>query len=97
MAQLSEGNPDMANYSHSRLNTFEQCKYKYKLQYIDKVKVEVPTTIEAFLGDLVHRTLEKLYGDLRYQRLNSLEDILVYFREAWNKEWTDDILIVKKK
>ena len=37
----------MTTYSHSRLNTFDQCKYKYKLQYIDRIKVEIPTTIEA--------------------------------------------------
>ena len=27
----------MTTYSHSRLSTFENCKYKYKLQYIDKI------------------------------------------------------------
>jgi ATP-dependent helicase/DNAse subunit B len=48
----------MAIYSHSRISTFEQCRYKYKLQYIDKVKVDVPTTVEAFMGGLVHKALE---------------------------------------
>ena len=28
----------MANYSNSKLGTFLQCRYKYKLQYVDKVK-----------------------------------------------------------
>jgi len=86
----------MAIYSHSKLNTFEQCRYKYKLQYIDRVKVDIPTTVEAFMGDLVHRTLEKLYKDLRYQKLNSLEDLLKFFNKTWQREWTDDILIVKQ-
>ncbi len=37
----------MAVYSHSKLSMFEQCRYKYKhkLQYIDKVEVDVPTII----------------------------------------------------
>ena len=64
----------MTCYSHSRISTFEQCRYKYKLQYIDKVKVDVPTTVEAFMGDLVHRTLEKLYNDLKFEKKNSKED-----------------------
>jgi len=49
----------MTSYSHSRLGTFQQCRYKYKLQYIDKVKVDIPTTIDAFMGALVHKALEK--------------------------------------
>lgn len=87
----------MACYSHSRISTFEQCKYKYKLQYIDKVEVEVPTTVEAFMGDLVHQTLEKLYSDLKYQKINTLQELLVFFNNLWQKEWTDDILIVKEE
>ena len=86
----------MTCYSHSRISTFEQCKYKYKLQYIDKVKVDVPTTVEAFMGDLVHRTLEKLYTDLKYQKINPKEELIKFFNDIWKKEWTDEILIVKE-
>lgn len=86
----------MTCYSHSRISTFEQCKYKYKLQYIDKIKVDVPTTVECFMGDIVHRTLEKLYNDLKFEKKTSKEDLLVYFNELWSKEWTEEILIVKK-
>lgn len=86
----------MTTYSHSRISTFEQCRYKYKLQYIDRIKVDVPTTVEAFMGDLVHRTLEKLYNDLKFEKKNSKDDCLKYFNELWTKEWTDDILIVKE-
>ena len=37
----------MTVYSHSRLSTFEQCPYKYKLQYIDKVETEVAESCET--------------------------------------------------
>ena len=87
----------MTCYSHSRISCFEQCKHKFKLQYIDKVKVDVPTTVEAFMGDLVHRTLEKLYKDLGFQKVNSKEELLKSYNELWVKEWTDDILIVKEQ
>lgn len=86
----------MATYSHSRLSTFEQCKYKYKLQYIDKVKVDIPTTIEAFMGDMVHQSLEKLYSDLKFQKIISLSELLDFYEALWEEEWDDKILIVKK-
>jgi len=87
----------MTCYSHSRLSTFEQCQYKYKLHYIDKIKVDIPTTIEAFMGDLVHQTLEKLYKDLKFQKINSLKELLKFYNELWEKEFTDDILVVKEE
>lgn len=87
----------MTCYSHSRISTFEQCKYKYKLNYIDKVKVDVPTTVEAFMGDLVHRTLEKLYTELKFEKINTKEELITFFNEFWEKEWTDEILIAKKE
>lgn len=87
----------MASYSHSRLSTFEQCRYKYKLNYIDRVEVETPTTVEAFMGGKVHETLEKLYKDLKFQKLNTLKELLEFYNKIWEKEWTDDILIVKKE
>lgn len=86
----------MTTYSHSRIGTFEQCRYKYKLAYIDKIKVDVPTTIEAFMGDMVHQTLEKLYTDLKFQKLNSLKDLLEFYNKLWEKEYSEDILIAKE-
>jgi len=86
----------MTVYSHSRLSTFEQCPYKYKLQYIDKVETEIPESIEAFLGSCVHKVLEKLYRDLKYQKQNFLEDLIKYLHEIWENDWEDSILIVKE-
>ena len=34
-------------YSHSRLSTFEQCPFKFKLRYIDEIEPEIEKTIEA--------------------------------------------------
>ena len=86
----------MATYSHSKLSTFSQCRYKYKLQYIDGVKIEGAESVEAFMGSRVHEALEKLYKDLKFQKLNSLKDLLKFYRDSWDKSWTDDIIIVKK-
>lgn len=86
----------MASYSHSRLSTFQQCPYKYKLQYIDKVKVDIPTTIEMFMGDMVHRALERLYRERQKGAIPPLQEVLHYLFKQWTQEYTDDILIVKK-
>src|SRR3990167_7587628 len=77
----------MTSYSHSKISTFEQCKYKYKLQYIDKVKVETPTTIEAFMGDMVHQTLEHLYKLKNFNKRVALNILIKFYRDLWDKNY----------
>ena len=86
----------MSLYSHSRLATYENCPQQYKLRYIDRVKVEGYQTIEQFLGSRVHDALEKLYKDLVLTKLNTLDDLLGHFQFIWDREWRDDIVIVRK-
>ncbi len=87
----------MATYSHSRISTFENCPYQYKLKYIDKKKPEIINTIEAFMGDIVHRTLEKLYTDKKFRKRVDLASLQKFFKKTWEKEYSEDILIVKKE
>ena len=87
----------MAVYSHSRLSCYEQCPQKYKLKYLDKVETDVEQSVEAYLGSRVHETLEKLYRDLGYQKVNTLDELLVFFRSNWEKNWDDSIVIVKEE
>lgn len=86
----------MTIYSHSRLSTFEQCPLKYKYQYIDGITTEVEN-IEAFMGTLVHRTLQKLYADLLHSRLNSIQELLAHYNSLWKQYWHNKIRIVKKE
>lgn len=86
----------MPVYSYSRLGTYQNCPLQYKFHYIDKVKVPELVGIEAFLGGLVHEVMEKLYKDLKLSKFNSLDDLLTYFRETWEKNWHDEIQISKK-
>ncbi len=85
----------MANYSHSRVSTFENCPYQYKLKYIDKVEVDTPTTIECFMGDIVHQSLEDLYKRKKFKQRISKETLIKFYRDLWEKEYSDDILVVK--
>jgi putative RecB family exonuclease len=86
----------MATYSHTRLSAFEQCRYRYKLQYIDKLDPG-PKTIEAFMGTIVHSAMEKLYKDLGYQKCNTLEELLAFYYKEWEDNLTDDIVVNKKE
>jgi len=85
----------MATYSHSRITTFENCPYQYKLRYIDRKKPEIPTTIEAFMGDMVHQALEHLYKLKKFKKRVAKASIIKFYRDLWEKNYSDDILIVK--
>ncbi|MEM4605761.1 MAG: PD-(D/E)XK nuclease family protein [Candidatus Pacearchaeota archaeon] len=87
----------MGEYSHSKVSCFEQCPKKYKFQYIDKIEPEIETTIEAFMGDLVHRTLEKLYREKQFQKINTKEELLDFYNKIWKEEFSEDIKIVKEE
>ena len=78
----------MTVYSYSRVNTYHTCPYKYKLQYIDKIKLE-EEGIEAFMGSRVHETLEKLYLDLNKSRLDTIEELVEYYNQIWSENWHD--------
>ena len=85
----------MPIYSYSQLNMYKDCPLKYKLRYRDKIKRDIEG-IEAFLGSRVHETLQKCYNDLRYNKVNSLADLLNYYNKIWQKNWNDSIVITKE-
>lgn len=89
----------MAIYSHSKLSTYEQCQLKYKLKYIDKIKPLIEKTVESHLGSCVHDTLEWIYNSVKNKagESPSLDEIINYYIEAWQKDFSNDILIVKKQ
>ena len=87
----------MQTYSYSKVSCFEQCPLKFKFQYIDKIKTEIEQTVEAFLGSLVHEALEKLYTDLKFQKVMKLKGVLEFYNGLWQKNWNDAIVIVRKE
>jgi len=84
-------------YSHSRLSTFEQCPLKFRFAYIDELETDIEESIESFLGKRVHDTLEKLYNDLRFQKPNTLQELLHFYNDEWKKNWNEKILIVREQ
>jgi len=85
----------MPIYSHSQLSTYEQCPWKYKLRYRDRIKRDIEG-VESFLGTMVHKALKKCYDDARLTKVNSLPDLLAYYNKIWRENWHDSILIMKK-
>ncbi len=87
----------MKTYSHSRLNTFEQCPLKFKFKYIDKIIPEIEKTIESHLGEIVHNTLEWIYNQAKENNAPKIEKIIEYYTEKWEENYKPEILIVKKE
>jgi putative RecB family exonuclease len=85
----------MATYSHSKISTYENCPYQYKLRYIEKKKPEIENTIEAFMGGMVHQTLEFLYKSIKFKKRIAKNILIKFYRDLWEKNYSDDILIVK--
>jgi putative RecB family exonuclease len=85
----------MTTYSHSRVTTFENCPYQYKLRYIEKKKPEISNTIEAFMGSMVHETLEHLYKLKKFKKRIALNSLIKFYRDLWKKNYSEDILIAK--
>ena len=87
----------MPVYSNSKLATYENCPWQYKLQYIDRIELpEARDGIEAFLGSRVHETLEKLHKELILTKLNSLEELLDFYQAQWDRNWHENVRIVKR-
>lgn len=64
---------------------------------MDKVKVPKEDTAETFLGSLVHEALERLYRDLQYEKLLTLDELVGHFNAEWGKKWNDKIVLVKQQ
>jgi putative RecB family exonuclease len=83
-------------YSHSRVACFEQCPLKFKFAYVEKPSLEVPEGIEAFLGTLVHESLQMLYNLQLSGKLLNRERLLEHFCEEWEKRLPADVRVVRR-
>src|SRR2546427_13121775 len=81
-------------YSHSRLSTYEKCPLQHRYRYLDRIRRDTQS-IEAFLGNRVHETLERLYCDLLASRTSSLDELLALYHKSWDENISDKITIVR--
>ncbi|MBU2612687.1 MAG: PD-(D/E)XK nuclease family protein [Nanoarchaeota archaeon] len=85
----------MGVYSHSKLSTFEQCRYKYKLRYIDKIPSPIKKSIEAHLGECVHDALEWLYKNVIRGKIPEIDGLIEKYSHSWSEKDSEEILIVR--
>ncbi|MFH2055615.1 MAG: PD-(D/E)XK nuclease family protein [bacterium] len=84
-------------YSHSRLETFESCRLKFKYQYIDKPDILKRESVEAFLGSRVHDTLEALYKNKLMAKEWTRAEFLKHYETIWQRQLPESIYIVNKE
>ena len=84
-------------YSHSRLSSYENCPFQYKLRYVDQVQALLGTTIEAFVGSRVHDALEWLYRLARDGRVVTKEELVQKYQALWEAKWEDGIRVIKQE
>jgi len=77
-------------YSHSSMETFRNCPLQFKYNYIDKPDIVKKQNMEAFMGSMVHDTLEKLYKDIKFNKLNTVEEILEYYDTIWKEKYSEE-------
>ena len=87
----------MKTYSHSKIETFEKCRLKFKYRYIDRIIPEIAKSIEAHLGDTVHKSLEWLYLQVLRGIIPGINDIISFYSEKWNENYRKNMLIVNKE
>ena len=87
----------MPTYSHSKLSTFEQCPLKFKFRYVDRLTPDFKESIEGFLGNKVHETIEWIYKQVQQNLLINLDDIIQHYINNWNKDFNNEIKIINQE
>ncbi len=87
----------MAIYSNSRLETFEQCKLRFKYRYVDKIIPDISKGIEAHLGSVVHEALEWLYTKVMKKTIPTVNELIDFYSETWIEQYSKEMPIVKKE
>ncbi len=86
----------MAQYSYSKLGTYDTCPLQYRFRYIDRVRVDVGPSVEACLGTVVHDVLEWLYEQVGHGVIPSWPAVRTHYQALWKATWTDDMRIVRE-
>jgi putative RecB family exonuclease len=86
----------MSVFSHSRIDSYQTCPKKYEFSYILKAP-RGPSGVEAFMGQRFHEAMEWLYGEVRACRLPDVEDVVGRYLDSWEREWNDDVAVVRSE
>ncbi len=84
-----------ATYSYSAISSYESCPLQFKFRYIERIP-PLRRSVEAFMGSRVHEALEKLYRDKLYEKTDSLEEILAFYNDRWERKMDERIFVAKE-
>jgi RecB family exonuclease len=73
--------------SPSSLKTFRNCRLQYYFEYISKPPVPKTTTIEAFIGNAVHKALEQFRGREDKLQKPTWQDLVYYYDHYWETQY----------
>lgn len=86
-----KGGPNelLAYISASRLKTWQECRLKFYFRYVEQI--ESPMSPALFVGQIVHRVLQR-WNLNRWRGLpTDLETMQALFAECWEKEQSEEI------
>ena len=73
-----------------------KCPAQFKYKYIDRIKKR-DESIEAFMGKLVHKTLEYLHNQRLVEGIVSYDNLITYYSRMWDELWHNRVAIVNKR
>lgn len=86
-----------AQFSHSRLSSFEDCPKKYEFRYVRKIKRDTES-IEGFVGKRVHEVLERLYKAVGRGQVPTLPKVLLRYNALFDENFdADRVKVVRKE
>lgn len=59
-------------YSISKLGSFETCPKKFKLHYIDKIRIDAPQALALQKGNYIHEIIEEDYNYNVFRKTNEI-------------------------
>jgi len=84
-------------FSYSRINTYQTCPQRYKINYLDKIR-KPHEGIEAFMGKRVHEVLEWFYNHNKNSNSFYAVDLLLdKFNHLWDSHWHDNIILSRQQ
>lgn len=92
---VASPHPAVAELSHSRLQSFEQCPHAFYHAYVARTPPDGYERAEAWTGTIVHRVLEDALRETLAKKVPDPVWILQHYDELWAAETRDQVLVVK--
>ena len=79
-------------FSHSKINTFNNCTELYHISYIQKIRKD-NENIEAYLGSCVHYVIEEIYNQ-KNDTIN-FDEMVYMYNKVWNERWHEEVYLAQ--